>query len=195
MAKKIIFAGLVGGIVVFLVSGFFHMATNLGEYGIKTLPNEESTLSVMRTSIPESGLYLFPAADMSQGRSPASQAAHLEKYKTGPVGIMAYSREGGEFSFGKLLLIQFLLGLAGALFLAWILGVTVGATTYVSRVLIVFVASLFAACIYALPYWNWYRFPLSYTVAYVATWSVSWLIAGLVMAAMIKPRKAAAASA
>jgi hypothetical protein len=186
MTKKILLGGLVGGIVVFLVSGFFHMATSLGEYGIKKLPNEDATLSMMRTSIPDSGLYLFPAADMSQGRSAANQAAYMEKYKAGPVGIMAYSNPGGDLSFGKLLFNQFLLGLVAALFLAWILGVTASSTTYTSRVTIVFIASLFAACVYALPYWNWYRFPTSYTVAYIATWSVSWLIAGLAMAAIVK---------
>jgi len=193
MAKKILLGGLVGGIVAFLVSGFFHMATSLGEYGIKTLPNEDATLSMMRTSIPESGLYLYPGADMSHGNSPAVQAAFLQKYKTGPAGILAYTKEGGDFSFGKLLLNQFLFSVVAALFLAWILGLTVGATSYASRAAIVFIASLFAACIYALPYWNWYRFPLNYTVAYIFTWSVSWLIAGLAMAAIVKPRAGASA--
>ena len=192
MTKKILLGGLVGGIVVFLVTGFFHMATSLGEYGIKTLPNEDTTLSMMRSSIPESGLYLFPMPDTSKGNSAASQAAYLEKYRIGPAGIMAYVKEGGEFSFGKLLFNQFLFGLIGALFLAWILGVTAGSTTYASRVAVVFVASLFAACVYALPYWNWYRFPTSYTLAYIATWSISWLIAGLVMAAIVKPGRATA---
>jgi len=193
MAKKILLGGLVGGIVVFLVTGFFHMATSLGEYGIKTMPNEDSVLAMMRTSVPESGLYLFPAADMSKGNSAASQAAYAEKYKTGPAGIMSYVNPGGEFSFGKLLLNQFLFGLIAALFLAWILGITAGATTYASRVGIVFIASLFADCVYPLAYWNWYRFPTGYTAAYIGTWSVSWLIAGLAMAAIVKPSRAVAA--
>jgi hypothetical protein len=193
VTKRILLGGLAGGVVVFLVSGFFHMATSLGEYGMKPLPNEDATLSMMRTSIPESGLYLFPAADMSKGRSAANQEAYMQKYKTGPVGIMAYSREGGDLRFGGLLLNQFLLSLVAALFVAWILGITAGATGYASRVLIVFVTSLFAACVYALPYWNWYRFPASYTIAYIATWSISWLIAGFALAAIIKPRVAASA--
>lgn len=191
MPKKILFAGLAGSVIVFLVSGFFHLATSLGEYGMKTLPNEEGTLSAMRSAIPESGLYLFPAADMSQGRSAAAQAAYMEKYRTGPVGILAYSRGGMALQFGNLLFKQFLFGLVASLLLAWLLGMTASATTYASRVLIVLLAPLFAGCLYALPYWNWYGFPLSYTVAYIATWCVSWLIAGLAMAAIVKPHPAA----
>ena len=191
MTKKILLGGLVGSAVVFLVSGFFHMATSLGEYGIKTLPNEESTLSALRSAIPESGLYLFPAADMSQGKSGAAQAVYLEKYRTGPVGILAYSKGGMDLQFGKLLFKQFLFGLVASLLVAWVLGITASATTYASRILIVLLASLFAGCLYALPYWNWYGFPLSYTVAYIGTWCVSWAIAGLAMAAIVKPRPAA----
>ena len=190
MAKKILLAGLAGGVIVFLVSGFFHMATSLGEYGIKTLPHEEGTLSAMRSEIPESGLYLFPAADMSQGRSAAGQAAYLEKYRTGPVGILAYTKGGMDLQFGNLLFKQFLFGLVASLLLASVLGMTTSATTYTSRVLIVLLASLFAGCLYGLPYWNWYGFPLSYTVAYIATWCVSWIIAGLAMAAIVKPHPA-----
>lgn len=193
MAKKILLGGLVGGIVVFLVTGFFHMATSLGEYGIKALPNEDSTLAALRTSVPEPGLYLFPMPDMSKGQTPASQAAYKEKYRTGPAGIMSYVNPGGQFSFGKLLFNQFLFGLVAAWLVAWILGITAGSTTCASRVGIVFATSLFAGCVYPLAYWNWYVFPTGYTVAYIGTWSVSWLIAGLAMAAIVKPSRAASA--
>lgn len=195
MTKKILLGGLVGGVVVFIVSAIFHMATSLGEYGFKVLPNEDAALSSMRTSIPESGLYLFPAADVTQGNSAANQTAYLAKYKSGPVGLLAYSKGGADLQFGKLLVNQFLFSLFGALFLAWILGITASATTYGSRVLIVLLASLFAGFIYALPYWNWYKFPLDYTVAYVGTWTVSWFLAGLAMAAIVKPKAGSAAVA
>jgi hypothetical protein len=192
MGKKILFAGLAGGVVVFLVSAFFHMATSLGEYGIKQFQNEDAVLATLRASIPESGLYLFPAAGTMSGKdqSRANQAAYLEKYENGPTGILAYRTGGAELEFGRRLVCQFLFGLVGALILAWILGLTVQTTTYGSRVLIVFLSSVFAALVYSLPYWNWYGFPLSYTVAYIATWTLSWTVAGLAMAAILKPVRA-----
>lgn len=191
MAKKILLGALVGGVVVFIVSGIFHMATNLGEFGFKVLTNEDATLSTMRSSIPDSGLYLFPAADVTKGRSAEDQSAYLAKYKAGPTGLLAYSKGGSDLQFGKLLVNQFLFSLIAALFASWILGITASATTYGSRVLIVFLTSLFAGFVYALPYWNWYKFPLDYTVAYVGTWCASWLVAGFAMAAVVKPPRPA----
>jgi hypothetical protein len=188
MTKKILLGGLVGGVVVFVMSGIFHMATNLGETGIKVFPNEDAVLSNLRSSIPDSGLYIFPGADMSAQKSSASQAAYLEKYKNGPTGILAYTRGGNDLQFGKLLVNQFLFSLVAGLIVAWILGATVSSTTYGSRVLIVCLASLFGGMVYTLPYWNWYGFPLTYVIAEIGTWVASWLVGAFAMAAIVKPK-------
>jgi len=37
-----------------------------------------------------------------------------------------------------------------------------------------------------IPYWNWYGFPGSYTVAYVGMQIVAFLVAGLVAAAVLQ---------
>lgn len=186
MAKQIALGGIVGAVVVFLVSFVFHMVTNLGETGIKPLPNEDSVLSMMRSSIPDSGLYVFPGADMSAQKDPAAQAAYMAKYKAGPTGILAYTKGGNDLAFGKLLANQFLLGLVAALLVSWILAITASATSYGSRVLIVFLAALFGGFVYTLPYWNWYGFPSAYILGEIGTWAVSWLVGGLAIAAIVK---------
>lgn len=191
MAKQIVLGGVVGAVVVFLMSMIFHMVTNLGETGVKTLPNEDSVLSMMRSAIPDSGLYVFPGADMSNQKSAASQAAYMEKYKLGPTGILAYTTGGKDLSFGKLLVNQFLFGLVAALLVAWILAITASATTYGSRVLIVFLAAVFGAFVYTLPYWNWYGFPSAYILGELGTWAASWLVGGLAMAAIVKQKPSA----
>jgi hypothetical protein len=87
--------------------------------------------------------------------------------------------------------VQFTAGLAGALLLAFVLAVTVDATTFKKRALLVVAISVFAAVIYEIPYWNWYGFPANYVIAHGAGWIVSWSAAGLAMAAMIKRAAAA----
>jgi hypothetical protein len=82
------------------------------------------------------------------------------------------------------------LGLVTGVLLAWIVGLTAGATTYGSSVLIVFLAALFAGIVCDLPYPNWYGFPASYTVVHIATWTVSWVIARFAMAAIVKAQQA-----
>jgi hypothetical protein len=190
MGKRIFLGGLLGSVIVFLMSSIFHMATRLGEAGIQNLPNEDAVEAALRSSIHEPGFYFFPGANMTPGRSKeqveADNEAQLAKWKEGPTGILIYSPGGVELQFGKMLVYQFLFGLVGALMLAWVLAVTASATSYGTRVQIVTVAALFGGIVYTLPYWNWYGFPTNYVVSEIGTMVLSWAIAGLAMAAVVK---------
>jgi hypothetical protein len=193
MAKKIFLGGLVGGILVFLVSGFLHAATSLGEVGIRNLPGEDTIVAAMRASIHESGFYFFPGlpGGMHEKQTPEQQAAYLEKYKQGPTGILIYSLGGEGLQYGKLLVIQFLIGLIAAFIVAWILAMTAGTTTYLTRVTIALMLGIFAGVFVDLPYWNWYGFPTNYVIGHILGGALSWAIAGLGMAAIVKPSTAA----
>lgn len=195
MRKKIFLGGLLGGVVVFLMSAVFHMATQLGEVGIHGMPNEEAMRVALRATMHEPGIYAIPWADMSSGKSKEQQeadmAAYAAKYKEGPTALLIYTPGGVEFSFGKALLNQFLFSLVGAFLMAWVLATTAGATSYWTRVLIVAVAALFGGFVYTLPYWNWYKFPANYIWAEIGTWVVSWFVGGLAMAAVIKKQASA----
>jgi hypothetical protein len=163
----------------------------LGEVGIKTLPNEDAVMAAMRASVTRPGFYIFPAPNMTPGRSKEQQsadnAAYASKYRQGPNGILIYSPGGEDFNFGKALLNQFLFNVVAALILAWILAIGAGGTSFGGRSLIVLLASIFAGVVYVLPYWNWYGFPLSYIAGDISGWVVSWGIGGLAMAKIVKP--------
>jgi hypothetical protein len=190
MGKKMLLGGLVGSVVVFLVSSLWHMPGGLGEVGIQSLPNEDAVLAAMHSSIRASGFYFFPGMTPPAGRTKeqkeADQAAYLQKYKSGPNGILIYHPGGEDLNFGKLLAVQFLVGFAGSFLLAWILAATVDATTYARRALLVLAIAVFAGIVFDVPYWNWYGFPASYTIIHIMGWVVSWSVAGLAMAAIIK---------
>ena len=192
MTNRVLLGAVSGSVVVFLVSSIWHMATGLGQAGIQSLPDEDAVLSAMRSSIHSAGFYFFPG--MNPGKEATKdpkqdgQAAYLGKYKAGPTGILIYHPGGEELSFGKLIAVQFLDGLAGALLLAFVLAMTADTTTFKKRALLVVAISVFAAVVYEIPYWNWYGFPVNYISAHGAGWIVSWSIAGLAMAAMIKRR-------
>ena len=189
MGRKILLTALVGSVLVFVVGSIIHMALGLGEVGIKMLPHEDVLLLAMRASIHDSGLYFFPgtASGMAPNKvSPAEQSDYLAKYQRGPTGILIYQTGGTALNFPKLLAGQYLFGLAGCLIVAWILVTTAGSTTFATRVAIVALVGLFAGIIYDLPYWNWYGFPTNYIAAHIATGTITWAIAGLGMAAMVK---------
>jgi hypothetical protein len=190
MARKVILGGVVGAVIVFIVSSLWHTVLGLGEVGIKTLPNEDAVQTALRASITQPGFYYFPAPNMAPGRSreqkEADAAAYMAKYRQGPTGILIYSPGGQDFNFGKALLNQFIFNLVSALILAWILAAGTG-SSYGARALIVLLASIFAGVVFILPYWNWYNFPLNYVLGDMGGWAVSWGIGGLAMAKIVKP--------
>ena len=189
MGKRIVLAGLAGGVLVFIVSGILHSSTKLAEVGIRAIPNEDLVLLAMRNSISEAGFYFFPAPNlspMSKKQKAAEQERYLAKFKLGPTGILMYKPGGEDLSFAKLLVIQFLIGLGAAFIAAWILGVTVSATTFGTRVAIVVLIGLFAEIYVNFPYWNWYGFPMNYTIGHLLGGILSCAVAGLAMAAIVK---------
>lgn len=189
MAKKILLVGIVGSVIVFVISSIIHIGLGLGEIGIKMLPHEDVLLLAMRASIRDTGFYIFPgtASGMSPNKAtPAEREDYMAKYQRGPTGILIYQAYGMPLNFAKLLGSQYLFGLIGSLIVAWILVTTAGSTAFASRVAIVTLISLFAGILYDLPYWNWYGFPTDYITGHILTNTITWAIAGLGIAAMIK---------
>jgi len=109
---KILLAGILGGIVMFIWTSIAHMALPLGEAGIREIPNEKDVLNVMQTDIGEqSGLYFFPGPGLGpnptrQQKSEAMKRVE-EKLATNPSGLLMYHPPGTPFAFGKSLGIEF----------------------------------------------------------------------------------------
>jgi hypothetical protein len=192
MTKRVLLGALVGGIVVFIVGSLCHTVLGLGEVGVKAIAQEDAALSAMRTAIHESGFYIFPAPNMTPGRSKAQMqadnAAYAAKYQQGPSGILVYSTGSGvALNYGKLLGGEVAIDIVSAFFLACILAMGAGGKgSYWKRVFAVTLAGLFAGLFLGLEYWNWYSFPTNYTVAYIAVALIDWFFAGLAMAAIVK---------
>ncbi len=191
MTKKILLGALVGGVVVFVVGALLHTVLGLGEVGVKALPQENTVLSAMRSSISAPGFYIFPAPNMTPGRTKqqvqSDTAAYAAKYQQGPSGILVYNPGGTQLNYGKLLGGEFIIDVVSAFFLACILAMGAGGvSSYWKRVFAVTLAGLFATIFLGLEYWNWYNFPMNYTCAYIVTGVLDWFFAGLAMAAVIK---------
>src|SRR5262245_26411112 len=105
--KRIIIAGILGGIAFFLWEGLAHNVLPLGEAGIKGLSNEPPVMASIKENVKEAGFYIFPWKDTTPGLT-AEQAMQkaMEKAKAGPAGIMIVSPGGIEYNMGKLLSAQ-----------------------------------------------------------------------------------------
>jgi hypothetical protein len=175
---RILLAGLAGGIIMFLWSSIAHVATPLGLIGVKALPHEAQTLDALSSTVDAGGLYLFPMA--MDGKTSAA---------TGAGGFLVYNPHIPLTMTPSNLIIEFLTELAESIIAAWLLAQTAIAA-YGMRVAYVTAIGVVGAIVTNVPYWNWYSFPLDYTLAYSFVEIVAFLAAGLAIAFLIKPRTA-----
>ena len=56
---RILLAGILGGIVMFIWTSIAHMALPLGEAGINEIPNESAVLGAMQSSIGDKNRTLY----------------------------------------------------------------------------------------------------------------------------------------
>jgi hypothetical protein len=64
---KILLAGVLGGIAMFIWTSIAHMALPLGEAGISEIPSESTVLSAMQSNIGDkTGLYIFPVSALAK---------------------------------------------------------------------------------------------------------------------------------
>jgi hypothetical protein len=191
MGKKLL-AAVLGGIAFFLWSFVAHMLTGLGETGIQEIPNEQAVVSSLKTSLPNSGLYMFPGwglpADASHSdkmkamQSPAMQA----KMQAGPTGLLVYRANGMGGLTARQLITELVTNIIQVFLAILLLGQT-RIVNFVGRWRFITIAGFLAAISTNISYWNWYGFPGNYTTAYIATIAVGFAIAGLVAAAIVKP--------
>src|SRR5437588_13032667 len=107
--KRLLLAGLLGGLALFVWESVAHMALPLGEAGVKSLPNEAPVLAGLKQNIQEPGFYFFPAGDsMKPGMTSEQQRQAFDNQaklmRAGPAGILVIHPEGMEaITAGKLL--------------------------------------------------------------------------------------------
>jgi hypothetical protein len=146
------------------------MVTPLGEAGFRVVPNESNFVASMKAQIPEEGLYLFPAPDAS-GMQPKGVFSGI---------LVAHPNGMGELT-PRQLGTQFLVDVLVMAVAGWVLSKSrvKGLTT---RAGLVTVLALIPAVQVHVPYWNWYGFPLSFTLAAIAVQVVGFFVGGLAVA-------------
>jgi uncharacterized membrane protein YkgB len=189
---KIVLAGMLGGIVMFIWTSIAHMFLPLGEAGLGEISNESAVLSAMQSNIGEqTGLYIFPGPGVGKDatRQEKSEAMkHMgEKMAANPSGILMYHAPGRPFTFGKWLGVEFGTELLEAILVVFLLAQT-RLASFVGRVGFVLVAGILAAIATNVSYWNWYGFPCVYTAGYMFIQIIGFLCVGIVAALVLRKR-------
>jgi hypothetical protein len=187
---RILVAGVLGGIAMFIWTSIAHMALPLGAAGIREIPNEQAVLAAMRANIGEqSGLYLFPGLGLgpNPSRAQKNEAMHHvgEKSANNPSGILMYHPPGRPLTIGKWLGIEFATELVESMLVVFLLAQT-RVSSFGGRVGFVFLAGILAAIATNVSYWNWYGFPCVYTASYMFIQVIGFICVGIVAALVLR---------
>jgi hypothetical protein len=152
----------------------------------KKAKNDELAGQALLTHFSDQGTYFVP------GRS-ADQAAQTVLFERGPVAMVHMISPKGRPMFDPAMMGQgFVLNLAVIVLVAMLLHNIAGSTpTYLGRVGIVALAGLIASILIDGGDIVWWRIPWEWKL-YQAAYNVSvWIIAGVILAAFVRPRGAA----
>ena len=189
---RILLAGILGGIAMFIWTSIAHMALPLGEAGINEIPNESAVLDAMKSSMGDkTGLYIFPGLGIGKDATHEQKSEAMKQMQqrmaTNPSGILMYHPPGRPFGFGKSLAVEFSTEVLQAILVIWLLAQT-RIESFGGRVGFVVIAGILAAITTNVSYWNWYGFPGVYTASYILIEVVGFALVGIVAAMLLRKR-------
>jgi len=176
--KRILIAGVLAGVAMFVWEFVAHTFLPFGEMGLSSLANDEAMRSALAAQLGNAeGMYFYPAIQMGQEPSP------------GPWGILLY-HPAWSFSWATLgweALVELVMGLGLAALVA-----LSAAASFRRRMAIAVLVGLAAAVAVSPSYSIWFGFPWAYTLAQMIVAFGDYLVGGAVVAWLVSPKAAAA---
>ena len=190
MIARILIAGVIGGIVMFVWGAVTHLTLPSQTFGVNLLQNDQPVMDAMQQSIFEPGMYAFPGIATGSESDPAALELWTERSKAGPVGVIMY-KPGGTTPMSPMQLgIELVTNILAALLGAFIAQRIVKG--FGRRFLILTLLGPIAWLTVNASYWNWYHFPTDFTVAALVdetlTWMVTAIAISIVLAWKTKPK-------
>lgn len=186
MAKRVILGGVLGGLVMFLWGAFSWMVLPWHDLTIGTFSEESAIAGAVLAQAPRDGVYLLPNARQQDPRlTPEEKVQALsmakERMQTGPFVFMSVVRGGVTPENPMLFVRSLIIHVVGATLITMLLVQTRGLRFW-CRVGFVETAGIAIAIFATLPLWNWWQFPLPYTLVNFADFVIAAILAGLVIA-------------
>jgi hypothetical protein len=189
---RTVVAGIVAGLVVFLWGAVAHMALPLGMVGMQMPPDaaQDVALAALRGSFDQEGIYMLPFPREEIWQDDEAMARFGADAATRPYAFVVFQPQGRDTNaaFGGMLAAQLGSTLLAGLIAAFVAAGVPGSR--LRRVLSVAAFGVFAWLAVSVPLWNWYRFPTDFTLAALIEHAVGWLLAGLAIAFILRPRPA-----
>jgi hypothetical protein len=191
---RILVASLLAAILLFVWGAVWWMALPFGGWAMRATPNEEAVGAVLKSNLPESGTYFFPFRE--QGATPEQEKALIERHKQGPLAQITYLKDGVDPMAPQAFAAGFAQMVLSTLLAAILLSLAAPALgSYPRRVGFVLLLALFAVATLILADIIWFHHPWAYPAMRAAFALSSWLLAALVLAAIIRPAPIPSAAA
>ena len=182
---RIVIAGLLGGLVMFLWGFVSHMFTPLGAMGMQTLPvaQQDAVIATSKLAFGNTpGVYMVPGLEnMDDYGDEGKMYEFSDRAAKNPYAFVVYQPEGHKMAqtMAPNLAKEFATNVVSAIVAA---AIAIGLVGFGSRVIAVGLMGLFAWLAISVPYWNWYRFPTDFTIANLVIQVVGWTLAGVAIA-------------
>jgi hypothetical protein len=176
MNLKTFLVVLAGGAIAFIWSSISWMAIPWHKPTMKGFENPAAISQAIKDASPEPGIYIYPAwTDDADDMK--------EKHMEGPYVFASILPGGVGDGMGKMMLVGFLANLVGAALLLTLI-MTVPDRGWKARALVGAVAALFVSLVPALMDYNWWHFPVGFTLVAIGDGFIGWTLVALVMAKM-----------
>jgi len=178
---RILISGVIGGVVFFLWGAVAHLALPVGTMGMQFAAPHAAVLRAMKQDFQGEGVYILPSLPKDKMGDAEATKAFASTATSDPYAFVVYQPKGEDQSqMGDNLVKQGVSDFLSALIVSFVLAL--GAFGFGKRVLVSTALGLFSWLTVSVPWWNWYRFPLEFTIGSLLEQVVGWLLAGVAMA-------------
>lgn len=190
--KRLLLSSFFGGLVVFLWSNVSWLLLGWHAAGMRTFTNERAVGEILAANAPQPGLYLLPSNPADAGAE-ITLRQQIDRKRAGPFFFGSVRAGRHHWTLPGTMAKSFVTQLAAAFLLTCVLGAA-RFESYGGRVTVCAVAGLFAGLVGHVPNATWWEFPVSSTIVQIADLTLSWLLAGLVMARFTSPGRSHSAT-
>jgi hypothetical protein len=186
---RVILAGILGGIVIFFCGFVEHAVLELQARAVGKFSDEPTFVETVREQKLEPGIYGFPEmpVNIPAAEKEAAQKAYLEKFKVGPNGMLVVWKTSDQVMDPKLIGMEAATNVAAALLCSFILACMSPRNGFTTRLAVCFLIGLISWLSIEASYGIWYQFPNLWVMDGLIGSLAEWLIAGVLMSAIVKP--------
>jgi len=184
---KAIFGGIIGGVIAFVWSFVSWMVLPWHDSAIQEFRNQEFVSWVLKENTKKDGVYVAPHMK-SQDEFAFKEMAQTQAGENQPFVYVQIKRRGIDFTSAKHYIIAFLTQFIGATLISALL-LQAKELRYGGRLLFVTLIGLLIGILSQVPNWNWMGGGTVFSLVMIADYVVTWFLAGLLLAAVIKPKR------